>query len=288
MVWRVQVGREVLARVITRMEANLTSAVTARNRTALVAAAEPLLAAYSDLDELLACDSAFLLGGWLSQAKQWVNSSDGGTSSYFEWQARSQISTWWPVAPSARDNPVTYTRLPVLDNYANKHWSGLVRDFYAPRVQCYVTQAMVDIPATTPENSTCKIGSLVHSKYLANYPHSLPGSDGVHAPVHWPYNSSSFGAASHWCCLHVDCGGVTWQNARYEVRAGTQLITDKNPASHLQGSFPKRGANGINSTNLTWCVTDAELDFTQSTATRYRFTVLGNIRMPIGGPAVID
>jgi hypothetical protein len=39
-----------------------------------------------------------------------------------------QVSTWWPVAPSARAQAVTYTRLPVLDDYANKHWNGLVRD----------------------------------------------------------------------------------------------------------------------------------------------------------------
>ena len=28
---------------------------------------------------------------------------------------------------------------------ANKHWNGLIRDFYKPRVQCYVDQASLDL-----------------------------------------------------------------------------------------------------------------------------------------------
>eukprot|EP01052_Picozoa_sp_SAG31_P015456 SAG31_NODE_993_length_10512_cov_20.777202_4_plen_86_part_00 len=58
----------------------------------------------------------FLLGPWIDGAKSWANSSDGGTADYYEWQARSQVSTWWPIAPSARKLPVTFTKLPVLDN----------------------------------------------------------------------------------------------------------------------------------------------------------------------------
>ena len=28
---------------------------------------------------------------------------------------------------------------------ANKHWNGLIRDFYKPRVQCYVDQVHIDL-----------------------------------------------------------------------------------------------------------------------------------------------
>ena len=59
----------------------------------------------------MGCEYDFLLGPWIAQAKQWANASDGNTDSYLEWQARSQISTWWPVAPSARKNPVTVSRM---------------------------------------------------------------------------------------------------------------------------------------------------------------------------------
>ena len=48
---------------------------------------------------------------------------------------------------------------PPLD--ANKHWNGLVRDFYAKRVGCYISQAAIDIPLTPPTPSACKFGQLV-------------------------------------------------------------------------------------------------------------------------------
>lgn len=34
---------------------------------------------------------------------------------------------------------------------ANKHWNGLVGDFYKPRVQCYVDQISIDMSGTDPE-----------------------------------------------------------------------------------------------------------------------------------------
>ena len=107
----INVGREVLAQVITILEGNLTAAVSVKQRPAVDSAGKALLDAYADLDELLGCEYGFLLGPWIAQAKQWANTSDGNTDSYLEWQARSQISTWWPVAPSARKNPVTVSRM---------------------------------------------------------------------------------------------------------------------------------------------------------------------------------
>lgn len=143
----------MLAQVISGMEAELVVAVARANKTLAAAVAEALMGAYEDLDELLGCDYGFLLGPWVAQAVAWANTSDGATAEYYEWQARSQVSTWWPVAPSARSVPETFTKLPVLDNYANKHWNGLIRDFYAKRVQCYVDQFMVDLPASKMNES---------------------------------------------------------------------------------------------------------------------------------------
>jgi len=90
-----------------------------------------------------------LLGTWIASAKQWANASDA-PEGYLEWQARSQVSTWWPVAPADRANPKLFDGPPILDDYANKHWNGLIRDFYAKRVQCFVEQARIDLPAPPP------------------------------------------------------------------------------------------------------------------------------------------
>ena len=63
--------------------------------------------------------------------------------------------------------------LPNGDADANKHWNGLVRDFYAKRVQCYVAQMQRDLPASKPPPSQCSFGTELSKSYLANYPASL-------------------------------------------------------------------------------------------------------------------
>lgn len=147
-----------------------------------------------------------------------------------------------------------------------------MRDFYKKRVECYVAQVGVDIPASTPTpdpSHPCKIGPAASGYYLANYPRDLPGTNGVSTPTSWPYDATSLADAEAWCCAHGDCGGVTHQNGRYEVRAGSSPIKD--PQGDQVVSYPKLGAHTgtLNQGNLTKCVTAAELDFTQGTATTY-------------------
>jgi hypothetical protein len=197
------------------------------------------------------CDWSFLIGPWIADAKKWcgkrplsepflhfktivlprqardkhnetltnerryvfcrrANATDA-PENYYEWQARSQVSTWWPVAPSDEDKQTkNYTSGPPLDGCAlhlppaahphtpppssghththtkentfgfqsfslwsheqllflccamrsqqrcnnndddddthadaNKHWNGLIGDFYKARVQCYVDQVSI-------------------------------------------------------------------------------------------------------------------------------------------------
>ena len=149
----VNVGREVLAQLITAFELNLTAAVAGADKARALSIAATLLQAYADLDGYLECDDAFLLGPWIAQARRFANATDA-PASYYEWQARSQISTWWPVAPAAREDPATFKKFPSLDNYANKHWNGLVRDFYAKRVECYVNQVTLELTTANSLNTT--------------------------------------------------------------------------------------------------------------------------------------
>jgi hypothetical protein len=260
----VNVGREVMAQLITSFEHNLTAAVKAKDKSNAILVGTELMAAYADLDELLECEYGFLMGVWIRDARMWANATDG-PASYYEWQARSQVSTWWPVAPSERNVSATFDGLPILDNYANKHWNGLVREFYAKRVQCYVDQLQY-LPDVKPKPGACKFGAEVQASYLSGYPKSL-GSGGTHPPSIWPYDTGSLDAASGWCCNHTDCGGVTHQNGQYEVRADGCPVMD---ARNVSSSFPKAGAcGGMNRTNLTRCVVLAELDFTQDTSIKF-------------------
>lgn len=233
-----------------------------KDRPTATKRADILMEAYADIDELVGCDAGFLLGPWITAAMKWSDPQDA-PASYYEWQARSQVSTWWPMAPSALLSNDTFTKLPVLDNYANKHWNGLIRDFYAARVQCYVDQFTVDLPPHPPSPSQCQIGHEVPSTYLHNYPKSL-GSGGIHPPSVWPYNTSDLSAAEKWCCAHSDCGGITHQNGRYEVRAISSLSPDGTASS-----YPREGAAPLNQVNLTRCVVTRELEFTQGTGSDY-------------------
>eukprot|EP00656_Telonema_subtile_P011229 TRINITY_DN15534_c0_g1_i1.p1 TRINITY_DN15534_c0_g1~~TRINITY_DN15534_c0_g1_i1.p1 ORF type:complete len:866 (+),score=187.31 TRINITY_DN15534_c0_g1_i1:142-2739(+) len=271
----VNVGREILAQLISRFESNLTTAVGAHDRAAALQAAGVLMDAYQDLDELVGCDYSFLLGPWIAHARSWANDSDA-PASYYEWQARSQVSTWWPMAASDRQDPATYTKFPVLDNYANKHWNGLIRDFYAKRVLCYVSQVAIDLPSTPPAPAPCQIDGEHKGFYLKDYPGSL-GSGGVRPPAVWPYNTSDLAAAQAWCCKHADCGGVTHQDGRFEVRAGSSLIRDQPDVS----SFPRAGQIALNTTNITKCAVTAEMDFTQDVKTVYAQHPTNNLTLSL-------
>ncbi|MGW1010429.1 alpha-N-acetylglucosaminidase [Streptomyces termitum] len=79
------------------------------------------------LDELLASDRRFLLGPWLEHARSWGRSD--AERATLEFDARSLLTTWGHRAGSEAG----------LHDYANREWSGLVSDFYAPRWDAYLT-----------------------------------------------------------------------------------------------------------------------------------------------------
>ena len=184
----VNTGREVLAQLITQMEYNLTIAFRDASReeakvrdmsfsceftynpkpyNKLEVFSRNLLEALADLDELVGCDQGFLLGSWVEAAKKWSNNSDA-PATYYEWQALSQVSTWWPVAPAALKHPETLTHEPTLDSYANKHWNGLIRDFYTKRIECYVHQIDNDL-VSGPDHPTMNITNLTSCVVKAEY-----------------------------------------------------------------------------------------------------------------------
>lgn len=242
----VDVGREAIAQAITILERNLTALVNRRDRSGARLIGVKLMDAFADLDELLGCDYGFLLGPWIDDARKWANASDA-PAAYFEWQARSQVTTWNPISPSfAAQHKVAHPT--PLDGYANKHWNGLVKDFFAKRVQCYVDQIDSEPNATwsateialssrtesaadpkrrrkqpADGGQACVINSTgVAATYIAGFPPSVgPG----HNPK-MPFNDSDFAAAKDWCCAHDDCGGIMFEFGVYTARAGHKQLPD--------------------------------------------------------------
>ena len=71
---------------------------------------------FADVDTLLNTHPAFMLGPWIEAARDWGTTDE--EKDYYERQARTLLTIWGG---------------PVLNDYANRMWGGLVGDYYAKR-----------------------------------------------------------------------------------------------------------------------------------------------------------
>lgn len=152
----VNLGREVLAQLSTPMSMNFSDAMNAQtlNANRLHATGDIYVELLTDVDKLLMTDFAFLLGPWIRSARLWGENStdcvaDGYDSikdclSFYEWNARVQLSTWNPTPKSAKKIPKG------PNDYASKHWSGLVKDYYGVRASLLLQQALKDASEGRP------------------------------------------------------------------------------------------------------------------------------------------
>lgn len=147
-------GREVLSHVATVLALNFYDALTSASidATALANAAAAYSGLLLTLDALLGADSAFLLGTWIASARAWGDgATDCGESirgdiscaDFFEWNARAQLSTWYP--------PLNRTTMIARDSdYARKQWAGLVSGYYATRVDALLDVGLNHTGARVP------------------------------------------------------------------------------------------------------------------------------------------
>ena len=71
---------------------------------------------FEDVDALLNTHPAFMLGPWIEAARDWGTTAE--EKDYYEQQARTLLTIWGG---------------PILNDYANRMWGGLVKDYYAQR-----------------------------------------------------------------------------------------------------------------------------------------------------------
>jgi alpha-N-acetylglucosaminidase len=169
----VNVGREVLAQLTTPMALNFSDATSAQrlNSAVLIPAGTLYIQLLLDLDHLLSTNVAFPLRPWLELSRRLASEDeagglkcdcfspilnysshnkgdDGCCKRFYEWNARCQVTTWNPTPPNASKilgGPI---------DYAAKHWSGLIRDYYAKRAAILLNQALQDQKRGRPLNST--------------------------------------------------------------------------------------------------------------------------------------
>jgi len=147
----------------------------------VVPALNMLLDMIVDTDSILGTDVNFLLGVWLESAKSW--SSDPTEIANLEFNARNQITLWGPDGQ--------------INDYASKHWQGLVGDYYFGRWQLfsqYITKAITsgqpcdfnalgrdlfqfstawnhasNLYPTKPQNDTLVVSRALLSKYTVSH-----------------------------------------------------------------------------------------------------------------------
>lgn len=115
---------------------NATRAATA---PAIAAATDAMLAAASALDALLATDPNFMLGSWVSDALRWASTPSQAANRAAN--ALNQITLWGPGRSG-------------LNNYAAKHWAGLVETLYVPRWKIHSDALLAGVKANKPVNWT--------------------------------------------------------------------------------------------------------------------------------------
>ena len=157
-----------------------------------------------------------------------------------------------------------------------------------PRAECYLEQLAIDLPHTVPpppSPSACRWGAKLEDAYLQSYREpqctlgieTLPAlclcsSDRVWLCVRaracvctsaagvaagrMPF-ANSLAAAQSWCCEHADCGGVTYQDGKYEARKGSTPVPAGSPSPPHSPLFSIPRADhhsaGVNKVNLTDC-----------------------------------
>ncbi|XP_022916641.2 alpha-N-acetylglucosaminidase [Onthophagus taurus] len=92
------------------------------------------LTLFDDLDDILATNENFLLGSWINAAKNASNSYN--ESKLFEFNARNQITLWGPNGE--------------IKDYASKQWSGMVKDYFKPRWNYFLTAMLKALETKTP------------------------------------------------------------------------------------------------------------------------------------------
>lgn len=122
----VDVTRQALQVLSIPYYTELINSYEAKNLPKIKQAADNLLSLLDNMELCLMTNEYFLLGRWLNSARR--VSKSPAEKKLLEFNARNQITTWGP-----REN---------VEDYANKMWSGLIKDFYKPRWQIFVADVM--------------------------------------------------------------------------------------------------------------------------------------------------
>jgi alpha-N-acetylglucosaminidase len=156
----VNLGRELLAQLSTPVSMNFSDAIKAAagkmDVETISRTGQLYIDLLEDVDQLVATEYAFLLGPYIAAARSWgassvdcaINTTPIDCPDFYEYNARTQLTTWIPTPKGATSKPDG------PDDYASKHWSGLISDYYRARAIGFIDQALLDASSGQSLNHT--------------------------------------------------------------------------------------------------------------------------------------
>ncbi|MDE6716262.1 MAG: alpha-N-acetylglucosaminidase C-terminal domain-containing protein, partial [Muribaculaceae bacterium] len=124
----INVGRQVMGNLFSVMRDSFTVAYNQHNIPEMGRIAAVMNDLIIDSDSLLACDASFSLGKWIADARDFGITPE--EKDYYEQNARGIVSVWGQKATQ-------------LNDYANRGWAGLTKDFYGARWNMF-TNSVID------------------------------------------------------------------------------------------------------------------------------------------------
>jgi alpha-N-acetylglucosaminidase len=131
----VNIGRQFLENYFINLKAQFITDCNHQDLQALISDSSRMIGLINDLDKLVATQPSLLLGKWLKDAgNMGKNKSE---QLYFRKDARNILTTWGGQGQS-------------LNDYANRSWSGLLKDFYATRWKMFIHSVITAVKENVP------------------------------------------------------------------------------------------------------------------------------------------
>lgn len=125
----VDVVRQTLADYGNGLQKRVTAAYRAGDKELFRKLSREFLELVLLQDQLLATRPEFMVGTWLAKARNIGAGED--EKKLYEWNARTQITTWGDRNGADQGG---------LRDYSHREWSGLLKDFYYPRWKAWFDQ----------------------------------------------------------------------------------------------------------------------------------------------------
>ena len=117
-----------LANYFWQVRDEFTAAYKAKDLPKMEALVDKSHRIFADIDDLLGTHPDFLLGKWIADAR--ALGADEAEKAYYERNARTLLTIWGG---------------PILNDYANRLWNGLVKGYYQGRWDIFFDEALASV-----------------------------------------------------------------------------------------------------------------------------------------------